>query len=160
MSAPVTTASIWRYLTDNHFAVLSWVTPTGEARSAGIVYVVRNNSLLIGTEKTSWKAKHITANPHVSVTVTFHRKIVFLPWIQIPDATITFHGRAHVKNADEVDPRVNRDLTRGMVEDPVRDQNTCIIEITPEGEFLTYGIDVSLRAMRDPQKAMGRAPVN
>ena len=159
MPAQVTTASIWRYLCDHHFAVLSWVTPTGEARSAGIVYVVRNHSLLIGTEETSWKAKHIIANPHVSVTVTVHRRILFLPWIQIPDATITLHGRAHVKNVNEVDPSVNRDLTRGMVEDPIRDQHTCIIEVSPEGEFLTYGIDVSLQAMRDPQKAMGRAPV-
>ena len=160
MSAPVTTASIWRHLSKHHFSVLSWVTPSGAARSAGIVYVVRNHSLLIGTEEASWKAKHIAANPHVSMTVTVHRKILFLPWIQIPDATITFHGRAHIKNADEVDPSVNRDLTRGMVEDPARDQNTCVIEVIPEGEFLTYGIDVSLQAMRDPQKAMGRATVS
>ena len=60
---------------------------------------------------------------------------------------------------DEVDPSVKRDLTRGMVEDPARDQNTCIIEVTPEGEFITYGMEVSVQAMRDPQKAMGRAPV-
>ena len=160
MSAPVTTASIWRNLSDHAFAVLSWVTPSGAARSAGIVYVVRDNKLLIGAEKTSWKAKHIIANPNVSVTVTIPRKILFLPWIHIPDATITIHGKAKVKDSDEVDPGVKRDLTRGMVEDPVRDQNTCIIEVNPEGEFLTYGIDVSLQAMRDPQKAMGRAPVN
>ncbi len=34
-----------------------------------------------------------------------------------------------------------------------------LIEVTPEKEFLTYGIGVSLLDMRDPQKARKRAPV-
>ena len=34
-----------------------------------------------------------------------------------------------------------------------------LIEVTPEKEFLTYGIGVSLLDMRDPLKARKRAPV-
>ena len=35
----------------------------------------------------------------------------------------------------------------------------CLLEITPRGEFLTFGIDVSRLEMRDTLKAQGRAPV-
>jgi hypothetical protein len=34
-----------------------------------------------------------------------------------------------------------------------------VIELTPEGNFLTYGIGVSLMAMRDPEVAQARVPV-
>ena len=37
---------------------------------------------------------------------------------------------------------------------------SCLIEIVPVGEFVTYGIGVRLMEMRDPNKARGRAPVN
>jgi hypothetical protein len=36
---------------------------------------------------------------------------------------------------------------------------SCVIELTPEGQFLTYGIGVSLMAMRDPEVALVRVPV-
>ena len=52
MPAPVTTESVWRALSANMFGVLSWLAPGG-ARSAGIVYVVRDRKLLIGTDDDS-----------------------------------------------------------------------------------------------------------
>lgn len=35
----------------------------------------------------------------------------------------------------------------------------CLIEITREKEFITYGVGVSLMTMRHPSKARGRVPV-
>ena len=52
------------------FAVLSYVTPKSHARSAGIVYTVRDRVLYIGTGKDSWKAKHIVRNPNVALFAT------------------------------------------------------------------------------------------
>ncbi|MDJ0929457.1 MAG: hypothetical protein QNJ73_17595 [Gammaproteobacteria bacterium] len=46
-----------------------------------------------------------------------------------------------------------------MAPDPERNANTCLIEVTPVGHFLTYGIDVPATAMADPEKAMGRVAV-
>ena len=46
-----------------------------------------------------------------------------------------------------------------MVPDPEREAKTVLIEVTPEGDFVTYGIGVSLMAMRDAEQAHGRAPV-
>jgi len=34
-----------------------------------------------------------------------------------------------------------------------------VLEIEPTGDFITYGIGVSLMQMRFPEKARGRAPV-
>ena len=76
----------------------------------------------------------------------------------IPPATITFHGTAvvHAPGAPEVRPALAK-LKRLLP--PESAQSTCLIEITPEGEFLTYGIGVSLMAMRDPAAAGARVPV-
>lgn len=159
MAAPVTTESVWQALGAHSFAVLSWVTPAGHARSAGIIYLVKSRKLIIGAESNSWKARHIRANPNVSMTAVSKRRIIYLPWIPLPDATITFRGRAHVIEPADVDQQVLAELVDGMEADPERDANTCFIEITPEGDFLTYGIDVPAMAMGDPHKAMGRVAV-
>ena len=159
MPAPVTTNTVWSALSGNLFAVLSWVTPQGTARSAGVVYLVRDGRLLIGTDAGSWKARYIRANPNVSLTATFTRRIPLIPWIRPPDATITFHGKARVIEPVDVDPVLLRELEKGMAEDSERVANSSMIEVTPEGDFVTYGIGVSLLAMRDPRKAQGRAPI-
>ncbi len=158
MAAPVTTQSVWRALSGHAFAVLSWVTPGGGARSAGIVYLVRDGKLLIGADTDSWKARHIRLHPSVSLTATVAKRVWFMPWLEIPDATITFHGRARIIEHGDIPPDVIEDLTRGMADDPERVAGTCVIEVSPEGDFITYGIDVSVIDMRDPRKAAGRAP--
>ncbi len=159
MTSPVTTDSVWQALCSHNFAVLSWVTPAGEARSTGIVYLVKNRKLIIGAESTSWKVRHIRANPHVSMTMVSKRRIIFLPWIPLPDATIAFHGRARVIEPADIDQKILQELEKGMAPDPERKANTCFIEVTAEGDFLTYGIGVPATAMGDPHKAMGRVAV-
>src|SRR5215217_1176342 len=89
MTLQLTTAQVWQEIEANLFAVLGMVTPTGEARTAGIVYVVDDHKLYIGTDKAAWKTKHIVGNPHVSITIPIAKRIPFLPWIKIPAATIT-----------------------------------------------------------------------
>jgi nitroimidazol reductase NimA-like FMN-containing flavoprotein (pyridoxamine 5'-phosphate oxidase superfamily) len=159
MPAPVTSDSIWKVLSGETFAVIAWVSPNGAARSAGVIYQVRDGRLLIGAEDTSWKVRHIRSNPQVSLTVLSKRRIAWLPWIPLPDATITFHGSARIIEAADVDRDILKALEEGLAEDPEREAHTCLIEISPEGQFVTYGIDVPVMAMRDPAKAQGRAPV-
>jgi len=40
-----------------------------------------------------------------------------------------------------------------------RQASACIIEITPEGAFVTYGVGVPLLRMRTPAAARARVPV-
>jgi hypothetical protein len=159
MAAPVTTDLVWGEVEKQMFAVLSWVTPKAEARSAGIVYVVRNRKLYIGTGASSWKAKQIAQNPSVALNVLIQKRIPLMPWIKIPDATIAFRGKASVRDTSELDPDIQKQLIKGMSEDPEIHADTCILEIEPEGHFVTYGVGVPLLAMRDPRKAEGRVPV-
>ena len=55
-----------------------------------------------------------------------------------------------------------RPLLRGLASllPAERRESSCLIEIVPEGEFLTHALGVSLRKMRDPVAARSRVPVS
>ena len=159
MTAELTSDQVWETIEKNLFGVIGMVTKENEARTVGIVYVVRDRRLYIGTGKNTWKAKHIAQNPHVSLTIPVHKGIPLLPMIKIPAATITFCGEAKIIAPEETSPEILEAVYRGMAEDQERMADTCLIEVTPVKDFITYGIGVSLMDMRDPEQARGRAPV-
>ena len=131
----------------------------GEARSAGIVYVVDDRTFYISTETDTWKARHIKANSNVSLTITIPKRIPFMPFVKIPAAVATCQGTAAVLGVDDVDGPIVERLYRGLeVTDEMR-AKTCVIKVTPRGDFVTYGVGVSLMTMRKPEESAGRAPV-
>jgi hypothetical protein len=160
MEKKLTSAEVWNAIEKEIFAVLGMVSAQGEARTVGIVYVVKNRKIYIGTESDTWKARHVAANPHVSLTVPIAKRIALMPWIRIPAATITFKGTARLIPAGEASPEVLAAIYRGMAQDAELIARTALIEVTPEGDFLTYGVGVSLMQMRSPDTARGRALVN
>ena len=158
MPAPVTTDLVWKAIESRLFAVLAFANAKGQPRTAGICYAVRDRQLYILTGKDTWKAKHIARNPDVSLTVTLPKRLPFLPWIQIPAATITLQGKAEILGYTQIPPDVFRELTRDA-EMPVPAEEVVAIKVKPDGEFVTYGVGVSLQTMRKPLEAGGRAPV-
>ncbi len=159
MPVDIATDQVWLEVEKQMFAVLGMVTARGEARTAGIVYIVQDRELYIGSGKSSWKARHIRQNPNVSLTVTISKRIPFVPWIPIPAATITFQGEAAVLEVEDVDAEIHRRLTRGMEIDSEWTSKQCTIRVRPKGHFVTYGVGVSLLTMRNPEKSRGRVPV-
>jgi len=159
MPAPIGSDLVWKEIEKRSFAVLSYVNPKGRARSAGIVYVVIDRVLYVRAAKDSWKAKHILLNPHVALNVTIAKRVPFMPWITIPDATIAFSGSARVLPMSDLNRKLLETLTGRLIEQHGTLAENCIIEIRPTGYFVTYGVGVSLLDMRDPQKARGRTPV-
>ena len=159
MSSSITTDQVWREVEKQLFAVIGMVTARGEARTAGIVYVVRGRQIYIATNQHAWKTKHIAQNPRVSLTVTIPKGIPLMPWIKIPAATITFRGEASVLGLQAVDPEILKTLLRGLevTEDLVA--NACVIRVQPVGQFITYGVGVSLMTMRKTDEARGRVGV-
>ena len=115
--------------------------------------------LLARTGRDTWKARHMAANPHVSVTIPIAKRVPIMPWLKIPQATITFQGTARVYPAAEASPELLRAILQHKVDDREMLASSCIVEITPVGEFVTYGVGVRLMDMREPDKARGRAPV-
>jgi hypothetical protein len=159
MTTQVPAETVWQAIEKNMFAVLGMVTPKGESRTAGIVYIVHNRQLYISSLKQAWKTRHITQNPSVSLTIPIHKSIPFMPWVQIPAATITFCGQATVQDAEKLPADILHKLFRGTEKDAAMLNSASVITVRPTGEFVTYGIGVSLMDMRFPEKARGRAPI-
>ena len=157
--ADLTTAQVWEVIGKNIFAVLGMVSAKNEARTAGIVYVTHNGKLYIGSEKDAWKTRHVANNPHVSLTIAVPKSVPLMPWIKVPAATITFAGRAQVIAPKDADPEVRRLLFPDAAGDEAKLADTSVIAVEPEGDYVTYGIGVSLMDMRDTRKARGRVPV-
>ncbi|MFW2336154.1 pyridoxamine 5'-phosphate oxidase family protein [Ilumatobacter sp.] len=136
------------------FAVLGMVTAEGESHTVGIVDVVDDHQLDIGADRTAWKTEHIEGNPHVSATVPLPERVPPMPWIEVPAATITFSGTARIPEtqdlgAELLDQVYRHDDGRGA---------WCAIEMTPEKDFVTDGVGVSLPAMRSSARSRSRAP--
>jgi hypothetical protein len=154
----LTTDQVWQAITKVSFAVLGYVTPSGEPRSSGVVYKTVGRRLYVAVAPDSWKAKHISESRRVAVTVPVRRGGVLSLVAPIPPATISFHGTAIVHAAGS--PRV-RSLLRelGSLIPAERQASGSVIEVVPEAAFVTYGLGVSLMKMRDPAAAGGRVPV-
>jgi hypothetical protein len=158
MAARLTTEQVWHQLAEASFAVLGYVTPAGEPRSSGVVYKSIGRRLYVAVASDSWKARDIAASGRVAVTVPVRRGGLLSLVAPIPPATVSFHAAAIVHPAGS--PQVRPLLKElGSLLPVERRTSACIIEVLPEGAFLTYGLDVSLSKMRDPAAARARVPV-
>lgn len=159
MGNPATTDIVWDAIKKELFAVLGMVTKESETRSTGIVYSVNDDKLYIGTGLESWKTHHIRVNPEVSITIPIPKRIPLIPWIKIPQATISFSGTARIILAVDAEHDILHSVYRHMADDQELMKKSCLIEVVPKGDFITYGVGISLMEMRDPELARGRAPV-
>lgn len=153
MALPKTAEEIWPLIEKWPFGVLSFVTPRGDSRSAGVMYKVNDRAVYVLTGPETWKAKHIGSNPNVSMTVTVQRLPIRIR--MVPPAVITFAGTASVLGMADVPDDVREALTKGI--DDMGDM--CAIKIEPKGNFVTYGIGVPVMTMRHPEKSLARVPV-
>lgn len=157
--ARLSSVQIWRALAEASFAVVSYVTPRGEPRSSGVVYKTVGRRLYLVVAPQSWKARHINDGGQVAVTVPVRRGGLLSLVLPIPPATISFHARAMVHPAGSVDiGTLSEDLASLLPAE--RRTKGCMIELIPEGLFVTYGLGVSLAQMRHPGAARARVPVS
>jgi nitroimidazol reductase NimA-like FMN-containing flavoprotein (pyridoxamine 5'-phosphate oxidase superfamily) len=154
----LTSEQVWQAVARASFAVVGYVTRDGEPRSSGVVYKTVGSRLYLAVAPDSWKAKHIAARGEVSVTVPIHRGGVLSLVLPIPPATVSFHATARVHPAASPGAR-SRLKELATLLPPERRDTGSVIEVIPEGAFLTYGLGVSLSKMRDPVAARARVPV-
>jgi len=155
---PVSTETVWRALAKASFAVISHVNAAGEPRSSGVVYGTVDRRLYIAVAADGWKARQVVTGQEVAITVPVRRGGILALLVPIPPATITFHARATVHPAGSLDiGSVSKELEKLVPES--RKAGSCVIELVPEGRFLTYGIGVSLMGMANPARALARVPV-
>jgi pyridoxamine 5'-phosphate oxidase-like protein len=157
-SARVTTEQVWDKLAKGSFAVLSQVTPAGEPRSSGVLYKTIERRLYVAVAPDSWKARHIAANRRVAVTVPVRRGGLLSLLAPIPPATVSFRATAIVHPAgSSAASSLSKELASLLPAE--RRASACIIEVMPEGVFVTYGLGVSLSEMRSPATARARVAV-
>jgi hypothetical protein len=156
--SPLTSEEVWRALGKASFAVLGYVTPSGEPRSSGVMYRLVDRRLYVVVGSGSWKARHIGTNGRVSVTALVRRGGLLSLVAPIPPAAISFRGTASVHPAGSPLFSSMPKALRSMIP-PERLADCSIIEIVPEGAFVTYGIGVPLMTMRDTEAARARVPV-
>jgi len=148
---------VWRDIAKRSFAVIAHVNDEGEPRSSGVVYALIDHSLFVAVAPDSWKARALQTGDQVSVTVPVPRGGLLAMLLPIPPATISFHARVTVHRAEAMTrSSLPKELRRLLPE--TEGSPICMLELTPEGRFLTYGIGVSLPAMRDPAIAAGHVP--
>jgi hypothetical protein len=158
IAARLTSEQVWRALGRASFAVVSYTTPAGEPRSSGVVYATDGRRLYVAVASDSWKARHIAPSTQVAVTVPVRRGGLLSLMFPIPPASISFRGAAIVRPSG---PLADRAVPKQLVSLlPAERQAWCrVLEILPEGQFLTYGLGVSLTQMRRPAAALARVPV-
>jgi hypothetical protein len=157
-AARLISEQVWHQLAKASFAVLGYVTPAGEPRSSGVVYKTVGRRLYVAVAPDSWKAKHVAASGRVAVTVPVRRGGLLSLVAPIPPATVSFHAMAIVHPAGA--PQVRSLMQKlGSLLPAERRASACLIEVVPEGAFVTYGLDVSLSKLRDPAAARARVPV-
>ena len=158
-SAPrANTEQVWSEMGKASFAIISHVTPGGEPRSSGVVYALHGRHLYLAVAPRSWKARSIADGQRVAVTVPVRRGGLLSLLLPIPPATVSFQARAIVHQPGSLDLQsVSKELEALVPEQ--RRADATILELVPEGTFLTYGIGVSLRKMADPVAALAHVPI-
>lgn len=156
--APAATDEVWAALEKASFAVVAHVTPRGEPRSSGVLLGVARRHLFVVTDAGSWKARHIHDGDVVAVTVPIRRGGLLSLVAPIPPATVSCHARATVHPPGSLDPASVSQRLASLLPEHRRD-GSVVLELVPEGEFVTYGLGVPLRRMADPAAAAGRVPV-
>jgi hypothetical protein len=157
-AAGPSTQLLWDELGKASFAVISYVTPSGEPRSSGVVYGVNGRHLYVGIAPDSWKARQISEGQQVAVTVPVRRGGPLSLVMAIPPATISFHARVAMHSAGTLDIASVSKKLESLIPEARRTVDT-VLELVPEGAFLTYGIGVSLKAMLDPAVAEAHVPI-
>ena len=158
VAARLTPSHVWHAIERRSFAIVGYTTPAGDPRSSGVVYQAADRRLYVAVEPDGWKARHIAASGRVSVTVPVHRGGLLAPVAPIPPATISFHGAAVVRPPGTSQTRALIERL-GSLLPPERRADAAVIEIVPEGAFVTYGVGIPLREMRNTARARARVPV-
>jgi uncharacterized protein YhbP (UPF0306 family) len=138
-------------MSKDHFCILATVTKGGKPQSMGVIYCSKGLDLYIYTDEHSTKAKNISRNPSVAVTIPAWGPNLF--WV--PPQNIQFQGVAEILPGDN---RVARGIYRFRilliyVNAAAFETKGCFLHVRPLKHIDTYGVGVPRMTMaRRPEK--------
>ena len=145
-------------MSKNHFCVLTTVTGDGRPQSTGVIYCSKGLDIYIYTEEHSAKAKNVSRNPNVAVTIPVWGPNLF--WV--PPQSIQFQGVAEILPGDN--PVAREAYRFGIflmhVDAATFETKGCFLHVRPLKRINTYGVGVPRMTMaRHPDKANRRTPI-
>jgi len=147
-------AKILRTIDKKSFLTLATTSAAGFGHAAGVIYEAVDGTLWFHTMRNSRKARNISANPRVGVTIPFRKLPVGPPF------TIQFQASARLVDIDspEIADLVGRGRLKsitghGELELP----GSCFVAIEPQGSINSFGPGASLiDLIRDPLNSGAR----
>ena len=147
---------VLRAIDKRSYAVLATTSPAGRSHSAGVLYASAGSSLYVSTLRSSRKARNVSSNSHVGVTIPIRR----VP-VGGPPSAVMFQTRAEVLDLDDrrlLDLAAEGRLERVTSHGELTLADGCFIKIDIPGRVLTFGLGMSLISLiRDPLNAGGVA---
>jgi uncharacterized protein YhbP (UPF0306 family) len=137
----------------NRWLTLSTTSPKGVPQSSVVVYASDGYMIYVLTGKNTVKARNITANHRVGVTIPFYKNYLHRMIGVTPPASISFRARAETRGFGDSEAAImyrkalNFDLPENMEED------SLWIRLTPGSPATCYGVGIGLLELRDPSKA-------
>jgi len=123
-----------------------------------VVYAAEGHHMYIVTAADSWKARQIHNGDQVALTIPIRRGGVLSLVAPIPPATVSLRAKVIVHPAGSVGAgQVPKKLVSLLPKE--RRGTGCLLELVPEGNFLTYGLGTSLLEMAKPEVALAHVPV-
>jgi len=142
----------------NHFCIIATATLDGRPQTAGVIYCSKGLDLYIYTDEHSAKAKNVSRNPNVAVTIPVWGPNLF--WV--PPQSIQFQGLAEILPGDD---RVAREVYRFRillmhVNAATFEKKGCFLHVRPVKHINTYGVGVPRMTMaRHPEEANRMTPI-
>jgi nitroimidazol reductase NimA-like FMN-containing flavoprotein (pyridoxamine 5'-phosphate oxidase superfamily) len=142
----------------NHFCILATVARGGKPQSTGVIYCSKGLELYIYTDEHSAKAKNISGNPSVAVTIPVWGPNLF--WV--PPQSVQFQGVAEILPGDD---RVARGVYRFRillmhVNAATFEMKGCFLHVRPLKHINTYGVGVPrMKMARHAEEANRMMPM-
>jgi hypothetical protein len=148
---------VLRAVAKRNFATLATVSPAGRPHVAGVLYAFADGRVYVSVERASRKCRNVAAHPAVHLSIPVRRAPVG------PPATVQFAATAEVLDND--DPHVRALAAAGRLRAITSHGELdlgggCILRITPERRWHTYGLGLPLLTLiREPLRAGGSVEV-
>ncbi len=137
----------------NRWMVLSTAGLKAAPQGSVVMYASEGNDIYVLSEAGSLKTRNIQMNNRVGVTIPFYKNFLHRLMWMAPPAAIHFKGEAVVLPGGDSEARELYRRVRNYELSVDSDPDAVWIRIKPSNRVACYGVGVSFRTMRYPEKS-------